>query len=76
MLTSLQHYDQVGKVVCFLSTREDFLVILFVILITELFQDIEHNLRVNACHSECLQETSHTYLNIAIRVVLPLKVLL
>ena len=43
--------------------------------ISELFEDIEDNLRVNPSHSECLKETPQTFLDRAINIVLSVQII-
>ena len=50
-------------------------MVMFIIFVSKLLQDVEDYLGVNSCHSESLKESTHTFLNIAICVVLALKVL-
>ena len=50
-------------------------MILLKVFVTKLLQDVEDDLRVDTCHSESLKEASHAFLNVAVHIVLPLKVL-
>ena len=65
MLACLQDNNQVRKVVCFFAFSEKRSVILLVVFVTELFEDVEHDLRVDSRHPKCLQEASHAFLDAA-----------
>ena len=75
VLACLQHDYQVCEVVGLCSTLENVHMIMFIIFVSKLLQDVEDYLGVNSCHSKSLKESTHTFLNIAICVVLALKVL-
>ena len=76
MLACLEHNDKVRKFVSFFLTHKSFDFIVCIINEREMFQDSEHYLRIDSCHSKSLHEAPQTILNMICLVILPLKVML
>ena len=74
MLDSLQHDDQVGEFISFLLADEGALGVLGIVFETELLEDSEDDLRVDASHSEGLHEPAETALDVAVLVVYSLEI--
>ena len=74
VLTRLQHDDEVGEVIGLWTACERRLMIFLIVHIAELLQNIEDNLRVDACHAEGLQEPSQTLLDVAVKIILSVKI--